>query len=258
MATKRFQYFSSRFTVLTGMIAILVSTSAMALDCNTVVTKTLVLAENVSCSNAGDVGLTVPSGASGITIDLNGYGVTGFRKERSIGILVEAGASDVTIVNGTIASFERGMVVSHAADVVASGLTVRNNRRDGITLRDSNDILVTGNELVGNTNGIVSVDTSNLTVIDNTGSMSSNVCFDITGGIDIDLTGNHSLKGPERAAFRIVGPATVSLTANRATGYRGYGYQFADAPTVSDGGGNSARGKKKNACFPEPCPLEVQ
>ena len=243
---------------LTGLAATLFSAPAMALECNTFVSESLTLVSDISCSNAGDVGLTVAAGASGITIDLNGHSVTGARKERSIGVLVDAGASNITVVNGTIASFERGVVISNSTGVVVSGLAVRNNRRDGVTVRNSSDVTVAGNELNGNTNGLVGSDTGNLTVMGNTGEKNSNVGFDITGGIDIDLTNNESLKGAQRAAFRIVGPATVSLTANRALGYRGFGYQFADAPTVSDGGGNSARGKKRNACFPDPCPLELR
>ena len=243
---------------LTGLAATLFSAPAMALECNTFVSESLTLVSDISCSNAGDVGLTVAAGASGITIDLNGHSVTGARKERSIGVLVDAGASNITVVNGTIASFERGVVISNSTGVVVSGLAVRNNRRDGIAIRSSNHATVAANEFIANSNGVVSIDSSNLTVMGNTGEKNSNVGFDITGGIDIDLTNNVSHKGAQRAAFRIVGPATVSRTANRALGYRGFGYQFAEAPTVSDGGGNSARGKKKNACFPDPCPLELR
>lgn len=242
---------------LAAILAVFASGNCFALDCNSVVTTSLTLSADVHCGSPGDVGITVPAGASGITIDLNGYSVSGARKERSVGILVDSGATGITIVNGTLEAFERGMVVTNASGVVASGLLVRNNRRDGIAVRNSSDVTVTANELVANSNGVVSLDSSNLTVMGNTGSRNANVGFDITGGTDIDLTNNESLKGAQRAAFRIVGPATVSLTANRALAYQGYGYQFADAPTVIDGGGNRARGKKKTACFPDPCPLDV-
>jgi parallel beta-helix repeat protein len=258
MGRKRYLNHWLCHAALTGIAAILFSAPAMALECNTVVSESLTLVSDISCSNAGDVGLTVAAGASGITIDLNGHSVTGARKERSIGILVDTGAANITIVNGTLEAMERGMVVSNASGVVASGLVIRNNRRDGIAIRSSNHATVAANEFIANSNGVVSIDSSNLTVLGNTVEKNSNVGFDITGGTDIDLTNNESRKGAQRAAFRIVGPATVSLTANRALGYRGYGYQFADAPIVSDGGGNSARGKKKSACFPDPCPLELK
>ena len=252
----------TRATV-TGLGLLLASGAALALDCNTTIgagDQTITLTEDIVCSEVGDTGIRVT--ASNVTIDLNGHTISGFKREDSVGIRVEppfigAIVNNVTIVNGTIAFFNRGVVIDAASGVTVTNVVAKGNRTDGIFVQDGTGIELSGNELIDNTNGIVTRYGSDIDITSNRGKGNSSYGFDVTGGTQVSLTNNES-GGTQRAAFLTVGPAEVTFAANRAKGFKGFGFQFLDNPYVTDGGGNNANGKPTDACSPDACPLALK
>jgi hypothetical protein len=198
--------------------------------------------------------------ANGVTIDLNGHTISGFKKENSTGILVD-GANGVTIVNGTIEFFERGIRIVNAGAIAVTDVVSKGNRKDGIFVQSSTGVDLIGNELLDNLNGIVTRDGNNLNIVSNQGKGNSEVGFDVSGtlgGTLVSLTNNESAGDAKRAAFRTGGSGQVEFSANQAKGFKGFGFQFTDARFVMDKGGNRAKGKPSKACFPDPCPLELK
>ncbi|MGD8853312.1 MAG: NosD domain-containing protein [Gammaproteobacteria bacterium] len=243
-----------------GLGALMASGAALALDCNATVTESVTLTEDIVCRKVGDVGITVPLGASNLTIDLNGHTISGFKKENSTGILVD-GAIGVTIVNGTVEFFERGIRIVNSDAIAVTDVVSRGNRKDGIFVQSSTNIELIGNELLDNLNGIVTRDGNNLDIVSNEGKGNSEVGFDVSGtlgGTLVSLTNNESAGDAKRAAFRTGGSVQAKFSANQAKGFKGFGFQFTDAPIVLDNGGNRAKGKPSKACFPDPCPLGLK
>jgi hypothetical protein len=241
---------------VTALGSLAASGAAPALECNAVVTEAVTLTEDIVCRNVGDTGITVAAG--NVTIDLNGHTISGFKKENSVGIRVIDGVGGVAIANGTIEFFERGIVIRDASDVDVTNVTSRGNRKDGILVLNGIDVGLVNNELRDNANGIVIQGGDNLRLLNNQGKGNTEVSFDVSVATDVSLTNNASSGGAVRAAFRTVGPATVRFTENQAKSFKGFGFQFADAPSVTDGGGNKANGKPSKACFPDPCPLSLK
>jgi nitrous oxidase accessory protein NosD len=255
---------------VTGLGALMASGVAQALDCNTTVTESVTLNDDIVCRDVGDVGITVAAGD--VIIDLNGHTISGFKRENSVGIRVRpptAGAviENVTIMNGTIEFFADGVVIDAADDVTVTEVVSRGNRTNGIFVQSSTNVRLIANELVDNTNGIATRDGNDLYLTSNDGKGNSNVGFSVSGdaasGIlsRVYVEHNESQGGAKRAAFLAVGPAWVTFTGNRAKGFNGFGFEFAldpNAPNVEDGGANRANGKPSKACFPDPCPLTVR
>lgn len=242
---------------LVALGTLLVSSAAIALECGDTVTESVTLGEDIICTDPGDTGIIV--GASNVTIDLNGHSISGFKREGSVGILVR-GVSNVTIQNGTVEFFARGVVVDVASSITVGGIIAKGHRQDGIYVEDSNLIDLTDNHLWYNVNGIVIRNGNNLRLVSNRAKKNSVVDFDVSQGVSVTLENNDSQGNTGFAAYRTTGPAEVSFAGNRAIGFKGYGFQFADvaADSITDGGGNRANGKASQACFvntSDPCPL---
>jgi parallel beta-helix repeat protein len=142
-----------------------------------------------------------------------------------------------------------------------TNVTSRGNRKDGIFVLSGMDVGLVNNELQDNANGIVIQGGDNLRLLNNQGNGNTQVGFDVSGdATNVSLTSNTSKGGAQRAAFRTVGPAGVTFASNRAKGFKGFGFQFADAPSVTDDGGNKANGKPSKACFSDSgaCPLKLK
>jgi len=89
----------------------------------------------------------------GITVDLNGHIITGSFSDDSVGIRNE-GHDNVTITNGSVSEFERGVYFTSGANHNRiNNLTVSGNSGDGIGLNNANDNRLENNETVSNGSG---------------------------------------------------------------------------------------------------------
>jgi len=98
--------------------------------CGQTVTANAVLTRDLSCNFLS--GIVV--GASGITIDLNGFAIRGDRASVLGGAGVDVGDYDkVTIKNGVLRDFEYYGVYANGSDgIVLSNLVISGNADDGI------------------------------------------------------------------------------------------------------------------------------
>jgi parallel beta-helix repeat protein len=125
------------------------SASAAPLACGTVVTTSIVLdADIIDC---GTEGLVV--GADGITIDLNGHIIDGTVGDDSAGVR-NPGFDDVTIRNGTIQEFERGISLEAAARQNVVGEVTAAHNGSGFAIDASSGNLLAGNQTLLNGTGI--------------------------------------------------------------------------------------------------------
>ncbi len=94
--------------------------------CGTLITRDTVITEPIRCDGEG---LTVA--AAGVTIDLGGQTVTGTGDENSTGIRVNA-VADVTIINGTVTGFARGLVIEGGATATIDSIVSNGNVGPGL------------------------------------------------------------------------------------------------------------------------------
>jgi parallel beta-helix repeat protein len=91
--------------------------------------------------------------ADGISVDLNGHTITGSFSDDSVGIRNE-GHDHVTITNGTVSKFERGLYLTSGADHNRiHNLTFSGNSGDGIGLFNANENRLEHNQTLGNGSG---------------------------------------------------------------------------------------------------------
>jgi parallel beta-helix repeat protein len=113
--------------------------------CGDVISRSTVLRNDLTCD--GD-GLVI--GADNVTLDLDGHSITGRRGDGSVGI-ENAGRDEVTIKNGFVNEFERGVVLRAGANRNRlEGLRTDGHRVYGIVLFNSNNNLLKQNGAVGN------------------------------------------------------------------------------------------------------------
>jgi parallel beta-helix repeat protein len=132
---------------MTGGLLSLVSgvgpATAAHVVCGQVITQNTVLDGPVGpCLTDGII-----IGASGITLDLNGFTVSGVAGQLTQGVGVRlAGHSGVTVTNGTVTKFQAGVSIENGASNTVSDLTaVENTGGDGIVISgatsDNNNVL---------------------------------------------------------------------------------------------------------------------
>lgn len=246
--------------VLAGVALSAASMSVNAEECGLVVTQDTTLTADVS-SCQGD-GIIIA--ADGVTLDLNGHTVSGFRTERSSGILAD-GVSNVTIVNGIVQSFEKGIRVQNANDVLVSGMQSNVNRQSGIFVYNSGSVVLVANKMTSNTTSGIDTLDSDVRLIGNRAESNSLYGIAMTGSGPlgkIALINNVSRGAGTRSGFLFAGGftgGTVTFKANRSLRHEGYGFQFAGPGQIVDGGTNRARGNALGPCYAETdCPLTLR
>ena len=175
--------------------------------CGTTVLADLTLDHDLTCSGNGLI-----AGADGITLDLNGYTITG--PGSGVGISVP-NRTGVVIVGGTVRNFLAGVQLVNSTGVVvkagrftgnqdgifligAVGSTIKENvasqnSRVGVMLRPSGirtstDNLVAENMLLDNTNGMILVETPTRNMIrENTIAGSSTAGISVNGGVSANV-----------------------------------------------------------------------
>jgi parallel beta-helix repeat protein len=162
--------------------------------CGSVLTTDTTLSENLT--NCPADGLVI--GADDITLNLNSHTVSGDGLPAAdgfdIGIRVE-GHHGVTITNGSIQQFDRGVLLSASPAGVITALNVHNNSNRGIILDSGSD----GGRITGN----VSADngTSAIVVVSSDGAV---------------VTGNQSLRN-QAVGVRLIAASHANVTGNILT-----------------------------------------
>jgi parallel beta-helix repeat protein len=256
------------FVVVTAALAVtpflLAATSggaaSLALVCGQHVTASVTLTADLT--GCGSNGLVID--ANGLTINLNGHTISG-SSSPGLGIADTTGNYSVTVENGTISGFARGVDIEGGTASHLSGLRVTGN---GVGIFTFYPAVITGNVVYSNTSvGInvgccvnAKVSITNNVVNDNAGGGIS-VPSTATGSV---ITGNRVLSNTGYGIAVSANGATVSgntanaNTANglvlysvtaapplKATGNKAYfntqlGINL--GPGDTDGGGNKAAG----------------
>lgn len=157
-----------------------------ALTCGDAVTTSVVLTQDLT-DCAGD-GLVVA--ADGITVDLGGHILDGAFADDSVGVRND-GFDGVTITNGTVQQFERGVHLTNGAN---SGrirqLTARSNGSDGIAVTRSTGDQIVNNTSLDNFTGIVIDDSARILVEKNTAEFNQESGINLVGTRNSRILGN--------------------------------------------------------------------
>ena len=250
----------ARFVSAVAALVVLLSASPPpAFSCGLTLTESTKLnGDLVGC--AGD-GIIVA--ADNVTIDLNGYSIVGFRNERTAGIRAK-GVSNLTIRNGTVAAFERGVYLYDTENVSISGVQVNANRYEGLLAYSSTAVRVLDSVFTNNARSGVWIYDTEAELLGNLGLDNPNRSFYLSGG-RVTMSDNVARGGAYYSAFTFADGYTSStylVGNNLAEGVIGVGYLFAwgFSGSVLDQGGNRAVNVGGAACWTQeglPCPLDL-
>ena len=216
---------TSRLMPVLAVLAVLLSFSpSAAFSCGLALTENMTLTEDLlGCT--GD-GIVVT--ADNVTIDLNGHSIVGFRNERTAGIRAQ-GVSNLTIKNGTIAAFERGVYLHDTEDVTISEIQINANRYEGLLAYSSTGVHVLDSVLTNNTRSAIWIYDTDAELLGNSGLDNPNRTFYLSGG-RVTLSENLARGGAYYSAFTFANgytPSTYTLSDNRVEDVSGVGYLFA-------------------------------
>jgi parallel beta-helix repeat protein len=200
-------------------------------------------------------------GADGVTLDLNGHTIDGLSAggEGSDGVGVASnGHSHVTVVNGTVQQFFRGIALLDASGSVVRGITATENEQDAILLTGS-DSVVERNLAFANSDD-VEVGGAGFTVSGDRNQVSRNDAIDNIEGLVVvghsvaveanRAIGNRSLRTAVSVGFWLVGRDFVVrrnlAQANGMCGYRLEGARFQFMDNVSSDNFGEAVGFQPN------------
>jgi Right handed beta helix region len=189
-----------------GACASVASADTEQLACGAVVTHDVTLAGDMSCFDPSTPAVVV--GADGITIDLGGHTVSGFRD--GVGIEND-GHRGVVIRDGTISAFAQGVGLDNAVHNRLVRLTLSGQRFDAIRM-DGGSFNVVRRTVVNNSDfGSVLVRSSPYArIVDNT------ITTDFTAGLG--LLSDHSIVAHNTFAPGAVGGITVTGSSNLMVG----------------------------------------
>lgn len=177
---------------------------ATGVSCGAVLTVSTTLTQDL----LGCVGDGLVVGADGITVNLNGHRILGDSVEdpNDLGIRV-TGHHNVTISNGTVQGFRRGVVFDASPSGAVTNMTVRQMTNRGIVFADGSD----HGKIVGNV------------ASDNQASGIAIVTSDRALVAD-----NQSLRNVGGAGVRLEG-ATRATVSHNALNFNRHGVQMQDA-----------------------------
>ena len=142
---------ASLFLVSLGVVGLAGPAQAAHVSCGQTITVSTVLDANV-----GPCGTGLTIGANNITLDLNGFTISGGRvDEGTPGILLD-GVSGVTVKNGTVTQFDAGVSIEGGSGNTVTSMRLLDNRSgfgdygDGVVIFNSNSNHVTNNQVRNN------------------------------------------------------------------------------------------------------------
>jgi parallel beta-helix repeat protein len=143
---------ASLFLLSLGVVGVAGPAHAVHVTCGQTILVSTVLDSNIGpCGTTG-----VIIGASNITLDLNGFTITGGPAgEGGPGILLD-GVSGVTVKNGTVTLFDAGVAIEGGSGNTVTSMQVLNNRSnfgdygDGIVMFQSNSNRILNNQVRNN------------------------------------------------------------------------------------------------------------
>lgn len=223
------------------------ATPPTGLRCGAVITHDTTLTASLGpCSKGGLV-----IGASNITLDLNGFSVTGRSGKTGdgVGILI-SGRTGVTVRNGRVSDFDAGVAIMGGSGNTVQDMLVVNNIGgakgssfgDGIHISGSDQNSILGNDVIHNGpfDGIGLVGASGNNVIDGNVVSESNIALS-TGGIRIEGPGatDNVIRSNAVSASSIDG---IAVFSDQQTGQLNTGNQILDNTVVANGFGSVAAG----------------
>ena len=133
-------------TLLIGTLAN--AAAATHIECGDIITADTTLDSDLLCE--GD-GLVI--GAPGVTLDLGGHVVSG--PGFGTGVVNTSGHDNVTVTNGTIHNFTRGVWMINVSNASVTKLHLAANSESGIEGRVTDDSVFANNTIVGSRRGIL-------------------------------------------------------------------------------------------------------
>ncbi|VVB81017.1 Right handed beta helix region [uncultured archaeon] len=230
---------------------------SVPLQCGDTITSDVTLTDDLDCSGSGQNALTI--GASGITINCDGYSIVG---DQSIDGIVIDGYSDVTVTGCTITDFRFNIYASSAtglliedSSILRDGMasagisfanvgdsTIRNNIFDAnyraITLTDCNGDTIQNNTITNSEDtGVYVSNSENIAVHGNT-------IIDSQTGIHLYETGNSNVTSntvsnsvingiylesqSELFSYNLVQDNTITVPENSQDGFNQFGIKIED------------------------------
>jgi hypothetical protein len=186
------------------------------------------LTSNLTVSSINTDAINVTTGAGRVTIDLNGFSITGPGVTTGLGIF---GPSGLTIENGTVTGFSSGIVIENSS--IVRSIHSAENSTNGIQTGASS--VIQDSTVTGNTGGAGLIVGGWSVISGNT------VNFN---GVGINCTASECLV----SGNTIVGNATHAMSFTDATS--GYGGNILDGSVV---GGTSMGAKNTNLCLGTAC-----
>ncbi len=253
---KRLSRFLLAVLALTAWMSLTPATAAV---CGLTITQNTTLTEDLlGCEGDG-----VIVAADGVTLDLNGHSIVGLRKERTVGVRAE-GVKNLTITNGSIAAFERGIYLYDVTDAMIDKVEVNASRYEGLMAYKSSAVRVLDSVFSYNTRAAVWIFDTDAELVGNLALDNPNRSFYLSGG-RVGMSGNVARGGAYYSAFSFANgyiASDYSLQDNLADGVVGIGYLFAwgFAGSVTDEQGNSATNTGGVECWTEEgiaCPIDL-
>ena len=173
--------------------------SGQAVQCGHVVTRDIRLESDLVCP-FGDSGLVI--GADRVAVDLAGHRIVGIVLAGGgggIGIDNSAGFDRVTVRNGTISGFGRGVVLTGASHNRLLVLDVGEVGSDAVVIEGGQRNTIAGSALMGRFLGLSVLSSDRIRIADNTangffaGAMSIRSNFGVIAGNRIGTTGPGSV-----------------------------------------------------------------
>lgn len=232
---------------------------AVGFACGLTITKDTTLSEDLlGCEGDGII-----IAEDGVTLDLDGHSIVGLHKERTAGIRIND-VSNVTIKDGNVSGFERGIYLTNVDKAIISEIEVNASRYEGLMAYQSSAVSVENSVFSHNTRAAIWIYDSDAELVGNLGLDNPNRTFYLSGG-RVVASGNVARGGAYYSAFTFANgyiSSDYTLQNNLAEDIFGVGYLFAwgFAGSVTDELGNSADNTGGVECWTQEgvaCPLDL-
>jgi parallel beta-helix repeat protein len=221
-------YFLTKFIVVGFLGGLSAAPVEAQITCGAVLSTDTILTNDLACP-----GTALTIGADGITVNLNGHTISGDGfTVGTAGIMIN-GYHDVTIKNGTVTRFFRGVLLAAASNNTIETLTVDGNFLSGIWLEngsDNNQIIgcvITNNGTDAHRGNGISINGSNGNLVTRTFA-----AHNFTQGI---FVGGGSNTAPSSFS-RILNNISENNVSNGIGIIGGSGHSVADNDTRNNGG----------------------